>query len=358
MDFLSRLKNLDWILNAAILFLAAASFLSIYGNKEVFYRQLIWYCIGLTVMFLASQIDWRPFLNYRWVIFATYFFSLALLLFTYFFAPAIRGTKGWLTLGPLQFQTAEFAKLILIIVLSWFWAKAHIGVARVKNLFLSFAYFALPAGLVMIQPDLGSALILFGIWFGYLLISGIKWKHLLIALIILAIVATLGWTSFLKEYQKDRILDFLHPGRDPLGVSYSVIQSKITIGSAGILGKGFGQGTQVKLGFLPEAHTDFILASFIEEWGLLGGVLAIMAFLVLLTRIIKIGLISENNFFKLFCLGSTVMFLSHFVLNVGSSVGLFPVVGVPFPFFSYGGSQILTASFIIGIIQSIIVRSR
>lgn len=359
MDFLESIKKQDWLLNSAILFLALAGLASLLSSaKDLFYQQLVWYFFGFAVMILISQIDWRPLVSSPRFIYGIYFFSIILLILTYFLATPIRDVRSWLTIGPLQFQTSEFAKLALIIIFSVFWAKAHVGIAHLKNLAISFFYFLIPAFLIAIQPDLGSALILFGIWFGYLLISGIRWGHLLAAFFIFLIAGSFLWANVLQDYQKERVLGLFYPERDPLGTNYSVIQSKIAIGSAGFLGKGFGQGTQVQLGFLPEAQTDFIFAAFIEEWGLLGGALVILAFLVLVIRIIKIGLVSENNFSKLICLGAVIMFMSHFVLNTGSNLGLLPVVGVPFPFLSYGGSNLLINLMIIGIIQSIVLRSR
>ena len=255
-------------------------------------------------------------------------------------------------------QVSELVKLALIILFSFFWARAHVGIGRIKNLFKSFLYFAIPAFLVLLQPDLGTVLIFFAIWFGYLLVSGIKWKHLTIAFVSFLIVFAIMWTSFLQPYQKNRIMGLFNPESDPLGVNYNVIQSKIAIGSAGILGKGFGQGTQAKLGFLPEAQTDFILAAFIEEWGVLGGFLLLSAFMIMLFRIIKIGMASDNNFSRFFCLGSVIMFLSHLILNTGSNLALLPVIGISFPFLSYGGSNLLTSVLAIGIIQSIVLRNR
>ena len=222
-------------------------------------------------------------------------------------------------------------------------------------LFLSFIYFAIPSFLILIQPDMGSVLILFGLWFGYLLISGLPWRYIFAAFLIFSLLGAFMWTGFLKEYQKDRILGLFNPERDPLGINYSSIQAKIAVGSAGIWGKGFGQGTQVQMGFLPESQTDFIFAALIEEWGLLGGFLVVIAFLVIFYRIMRIGVNSENNFNKLICIGAMMMFLFHFILNVGSNLGLTPVVGVPFPFLSYGGSNLLVSALLIGMVQSIVV---
>ena len=352
-----QLKNLDWKLNFAVLFLALASLVSLLGAKpELFWKQLIWWVVGITLIFLIIGFDWRPFINYRGVVLGIYFAVIALLLLTFLFAPTIRGTRGWLVLGSFQLQASEFAKISLIILYAIFFSRRHIGIARVSNLMVSFVYFIVPAVLVAIQPDFGSVLILFFIWFGFLLVSGIRWRHLALMLIIFAVSGLFMWHNVLKDYHKERILGMLFPARDALGINYSVIQSKIAIGSAGLFGKGFGQGTQVQLGFLPEAQTDFIFSAVVEEWGLIAASLLIVAFAVLLFRIIKVGLASNNNFNRFVCLGAAILFIAHFVLNVGSNLGLTPVIGVTFPFLSYGGSSLLTNLMLIGIIQSIKAR--
>ena len=358
-DFLIRIKNLDWVLNVPVALIGLAGLISLLsGDVGLFYRQLMWFAIGFALILVISQIDFRPFENHPWAIFGFYAIALAALLLTYFIAPPIRGVRGWIPIGEFGFQTSEIAKLSLIVLFSSFWSKAHIGIGHIKNLFKSLVCFAVPAALILIQPDLGTVLILFSIWFGYLLISGIKWKHLIAAFLVCIAVVLLMWTGFLEDYQKERIVGLFYPEHDPLGVNYNVIQSKIAIGSAGFLGKGFGGGTQVKLGFLPEAQTDFIFAAFTEEWGIFGALILIAAFMLLLFRIIKIGLASENNFSRFFCLGVVIMFLAQFSLNVGSAIGLLPVVGVSFPFLSYGGSNLLTNALAVGIIQGIVLRNR
>jgi rod shape determining protein RodA len=355
---LKLLRHQDWLLNAAVIFLAVASLVVLSSiDKELFWQQLIWFFTGFVLILLFSLLDWRPLINYKWLIFGIYLLAIVFLIITYFFAPAIRGTRSWLVLGPVQIQTSEFAKLALIVLLATFFAKSHIGIARKSILLKSFFYFAIPAGLVLLQPDLGSTLILFAIWVGFLLVSGIRWRHLVIGFFIFLIIGLAGWSFFLRDYQKERILAFINPNYDPLGVNYSVIQSKIAIGSGGFWGKGYGQGTQVQLGFLPAAATDFIFAAFVEEWGFFGGALMITAFIFLLLRIIKIGVNCHNNFYKLICLGTALMFLAQFIINMGSTLGMLPVIGVTFPFFSYGGSSILTNSILIGIIQSAALRT-
>lgn len=354
---LSILKRQDWPLNAAVLFLAAASLLILSSiDRQLFWLQMIWLGAAFAVVFIFTAIDWRPLVNYRWLVFGIYAAALALLVLTLFLAPTIRASRSWLVIGPMRIQTSELAKFALILVLSYFFAKRHIGIARLSVLFRSFIYFALPTGLIILQPDLGSTLIIFAIWFGFLLVSGIKWRHLLIGFLIFAALSVLAWNFFLADYQKGRIVAFLNPEHDPLGVNYSVIQSRIAIGSAGFWGKGYGQGTQAQLGFLPAAATDFVFSAFVEEWGILGGFLVIGAFTLLLLRIIKNGLNANNNFTKLVCLGAALMFLVQFLVNTGSALGFLPVIGVTFPFLSYGGSSILTNAMLVGIIQSAAVR--
>lgn len=352
----SYFKNLDWKLNFAVLFLMAASLVSLYGSRpELFYKQLLFWAIGLVFVFFIIRFDWRPFINHRGVILGIYFIIAALLVIT-LFAPAIRGTRGWLILGPFQLQPSEFAKLALIVLYAVFFSRRHISIARTSNLFVSFIYFFIPAFLVVIQPDFGSALILFFIWFGFLLISGIRWRHLALMLIIFSIAGFLIWHGVLKDYQKERIFGVFFPNWDALGINYNVIQSKIAIGSAGFFGKGFGQGTQSHLGFLPEARTDFIFAAIVEEWGLLTGLFLIAAFAILVFETIKIGFNANNNFSRFVCLGAAILFVFHLILNLGSNLGLTPVIGVAFPFLSYGGSSLLTNLILIGIIQSIKIR--
>ncbi len=351
------LKKLDWGLNAAVLFLILAGLTSLLSAApSLFYKQLIWAVTGFVLLFLIVRFDWRPFINYRGVVFGIYFLAVLLLIITYILAPAVRGTKGWLSFGFLNFQISEFAKLALIIFFANFFSRKHIGIGRVSNLTASFIYFLIPGLLIALQPDFGSALILFCIWFGFLLVSGIKYRHLIIALIIFAVLGIIIWQSVLMDYQRERILGFFFPGHDPLGINYSVIQAKVAIGSAGLLGKGFGQGAQTQLGFLPAAQTDFIFASFTEEWGLIGGLFLILSFTFLILRIIRIGLSADNNFNRFICLGAAILFIVQFIFNIGSNLGLSPIIGVTFPFLSYGGSSLLTNLILIGIIQTIFVR--
>ncbi len=356
---MNSLKYQDWFLNAAIILLALCSLLIIFSAApSLFWQQTVWFAIAFTIIFLFSKLNWRIIVNYRWIIFGFYFFTVLLLLTTLFLAPVIRQSRSWLVLGSSQFQPSELAKVSLIILLSYFFAKRHIGIAHFRNIAISFLYAVIPAFIVFRQPDWGSALVLVGLWVGFLLVSGIRWRHLAIGVIILIIFAVLSWNFLLKDYQKERIVGFLQPSHDPLGVNYNVIQAKIAIGSSGFFGKGFRQGTQTQLKFLPESNSDFIFAAFTEEWGLVGGLMIVLLFMMVIMRIVKIGLKSENNFSKLICLSTAILFLLEFSLNVGSNLGFSPVVGVTFPFFSYGGSSLLTKALLISIIQNSAIRIR
>ena len=351
---LNTFKKLDLPLIISVFFIMLCSSLSLLSTApNKFKQQVIFWLVGILIFFLILKINWRPLTNYWGLIIGFYFFVTFLLLITIFLASPIRGAKSWLKIGDFLFQPSELAKLSLILLFAKFFSRKHISIARVSNLFSSFIYFAVPAALIALQPDFGTALVLFFIWLGFLLVSGIRWRHLVIALIIFLIFGIFSWNEILKNYQKERILGFLFPERDPLGINYSTIQAKIAVGSAGFLGKGFRQGTQTQLGFLPEAQTDFILAAFIEEWGILLGILLIASFFIMVARIVKIGLETDSNFDRLFCLGTAILFLIQFIFNAGSNLGLVPVIGVTFPLLSYGGSSLLTNFILIAMVESI-----
>lgn len=326
-------------------------------SSHFFIFQSLWVVLGAAVIIFFIFFDWRAFLNYRWLISGLYLLSLLLLALTYFKGPLINQTKSWLVLGPFNFQPVELVKVGLILIYARFFSRRHLSIARWRNILISFVYFILPVALVALQPDFGSALVLFGIWFGFLLVSGLPLRRLILAALIFVLVGFIMWHSVLRDYQKERIVAVFYPEQDILGINYSVNQSKIAIGSAGFFGKGYHQGSQTQLGFLTQPEADFILAALIEEWGWLGGLLIIAAFLTLIFRILKIAALADQNFEKFVCLGTALTFSWQFFLNVGSVLGLSPVIGVTFPFLSYGGSSLLTSVFLIAIINAIAQKS-
>ncbi|MEX2033420.1 MAG: FtsW/RodA/SpoVE family cell cycle protein [Candidatus Colwellbacteria bacterium] len=347
--------KVDWGLTFPAIFLMVVGLITLASNpnSELLSRQLVWVFLALILIFGLPLINLKAIFNYRWLVLGIYFSVLFLLVLTYFLAPAISGARSWLVVGSVQIQASEFMKAALIILLSSFFALRHVAIAQPKVIAISFLYFLIPTILVLLQPDLGTSLVLFGIWFGYLLVSELPLRHIAVAFLAFILIGFLAWSFGLANYQKERISALFSPGTDPLGINYSVLQSKIAIGSAGFFGKGFGQGAQVQLGFLPAAKTDFIFSAFVEEWGLLGGLLVIAAFFYLIYRILQIGMRSYNNFAKFVSLGTAITFFIHFSVNLGSALGLLPVIGISLPLVSYGGSNLLTMAALIGIIAGV-----
>ena len=322
-------------------------------SMHSFLLQLVWIGLGAAVITLFYFIDWRSVFNVRWIIWGGYALALGAMLFALFRGPIIRNTRSWLVAGPFTLQPVEFMKVALIFVYANYFARRHLAVARWKNILTSFLFFVVPAAVAVRLPDLGSAVIFFSIWFGFLLLSGLPLRRILVAVLAFALAAGFVWVYVFKDYHRARLIGFLDPNQNALGINYSVTQSKIAIGSAGFWGKGYGQGTQTQLGFLSEPTEDFIFAALIEEWGIFGGLLVIATFFFLIYQILRIGALADENFEKYICLGTAVMLGIQFLLNTGSATGLTPVVGVTFPFLSYGGSSMLVDSFLIAVVNSI-----
>jgi rod shape determining protein RodA len=322
-------------------------------SLELFWLQFVWALIGGAALFAFRHFDWRMLLSYRWILWGLYGLAIVLLVAALVGGPVIRNTHSWISFGVFTFQPVELAKLALILVYAQYFSRRHLKIAKPSTIIGSFVLFMIPAALTLLQPDLGSATVLFGIWFGFLLVSGLPRRLVLGSFLLFVLIGSIGWTSFLKDYQRERIVGVFFPEQNALSVNYSTIQAKIAIGSAGLWGKGYGQGPQTQLGFLTEPANDFVLAALIEEWGLVGGLVVIGAFLAFLFRILKIGLLAQHNFEKFIALGAVIVFGLHFLLNAGSTVGLVPVIGVPFPFLSQGGSNLLMSFLLLAIMNSI-----
>ncbi len=326
-------------------------------SPHAFHLQLIWVALGILAVAAFTVFDWRSVFNHRWMIWGFYGLSLVLMLFAYLKGPTIRNTHSWIVLGPITLQPVEFMKVALIFLYANYFSRRHLAVARWRTILTSFLFFFVPAAIAVRLPDLGSAVIFFSIWFGFLVLLGLPFRRLAVAAVAFAVAAGFIWIYVMKDYQRARIIGFLYPQEHSLSINYSSAQARIAVGSAGWLGKGYGQGTQAQLGFLSEPTEDFIFAAIIEEWGVLGGLVVIAAFLFLIYRILAIGALADENFEKFICLGAVMMLGVQFFLNGGSSTGLTPVVGVTFPFVSYGGSSMLVDMFLIAIVNSIRTRS-
>lgn len=318
-----------------------------------FKKQIIFFAIAIFLLILLSFFDLRFLRTNSYLVLGLYFLSLLSLFGLLFLGREIRGVKGWYHLGFFSFDPVPFSAIILIIVLSKYFSTRHVEIKRFQPILSSGLYVFLPIFLILFQPDLGSAISLVSVWLGIIIFSGIKLRHFLILGLIFLILFALGWKFWLKEYQKQRILSFLNPQIDKKGISWSVNQSKIAIGSGGMFGKGIGKGSQTQYGFLPEPQTDFIFSAFAEEAGFLGVSLLFAALLFLFWRTVKIAMRAKNNFTRLFAQGLNFLLLSQSFINIGMCLGLFPVIGIPLPFVSYGGSQLLAFYFGLGILMNL-----
>lgn len=358
------IKKIDWLMLSAVFILMIISCLTIYSSThqkfhwQYLKRQLIFFLIGLIVMFVLSLLDYRVFRHHSSLLMIFYALGLALLLLVLIFGRTIRGSRSWINFGLFNFEPTELIKLVLILIFAKYFSSRHIEMYRIRHILISGLYLALPLGLAIMQPDFGSVVILIFLWLGVMIIAGIKLRHLIILGISGALASIGGWFFIFKDYQKQRLITFLNPHQDPLGAGYNIIQSKIAIGNGGLWGRGLSQGPQVQFGFLPEPHTDFIFASFAEEWGLIGIIILLIIFYFLLWRILKACLNSSNNFARLYCLGFLLLIFSQAVINISTNLGLLPVTGIVLPFISYGGSNLVITLAGLGILQSIIIRQK
>jgi rod shape determining protein RodA len=239
-------------------------------------------------------------------------------------------------------------KLGLIIVLAKYFSRRHIEIANIRHIIVSAVYAAIPFILVVLQPDFGSAMVLFFIWFGLVFVSGISVKHLLAVFSIGIVTFALAWNFAFKPYQKARIMNFINPLQDLRGTGYNAYQSTIAVGSGGLLGKGLGFGTQSRLNFLPEHKTDFIFAAFAEEWGFVGSILLLLFFFIIFVKLATYALVADSTFEALFTYGVLIWLMTHVVINVGMNIGIMPVTGIPLPLMSYGGSHLVAECLALG----------
>jgi rod shape determining protein RodA len=236
-------------------------------------------------------------------------------------------------------------------VLAKYFSRRHVAIKNIRHVVVSGLYALILFLLVLVQPDFGSALIIFMIWFGMIMVSGISKKHLLLVFITGAMAFGLMWTAVLQPYQKDRVMTFLNPLQDIQGTGYNAYQSTIAVGSGQVIGKGIGYGTQSRLSFLPEYQTDFIFAAFAEEWGFVGVLILFLLFGIVMWRIIRNAMFGATNFEVLFGMGVAIMIMSHFIIHVGMNIGLLPVTGITIPFMSYGGSHLVITFVALGIVM-------
>ncbi len=349
----NKLLKLDWILIITSLLLLGIGLLALYsistvqeeGKTNVFLKQTFFAALAIGAMLFFAFSNYHYLKSYSTPI---YFFTLFLLGMVLFFGSDIRGTSGWLGLGPFHIQPIEIAKLSLIIFLASFISQKKSELGGTGRLIVSFILTSFMIFLVGKQPDFGGALILAGIWLGMMLLSGVNKKHFVLMVLAGAVISVLVWL-ILAPYQKERIFNVIRPV-DPKGSGYNVAQSTVAIGSGGIIGKGIGHGSQSQLNFIPEKHTDFIFAVLAEEMGLVGSLFVLVLYFVLFYRIKKIAQWSADNFGYLLASGVLVMLFLQVMVNIGMAIGIMPVTGIPLPLLSYGGSSLVTVFAALGIL--------
>lgn len=348
--------DIDWLLFLSTTPLLAAGLVTMNtlgvsaGDKYFFSRQIIWILVSVFVFFSFSFVDWR-FLKKGEILMALLLFFVAVLSFLFVFGKIVKGASSWLETSFFAIQPSDPLKLVIILILAKYFSRRHIEIADARHIIISGIYVFIPALLVFLQPDFGSAIVLFLIWLGMILVSGASKKHLLIIFLIGALALGVCWFFVFKPYQKQRILTFLHPLADVRGAGYNAFQSMVAVGSGQIFGKGIGFGTQSRLEFLPEHQTDFIFAAFAEEWGLVGVFFIFSFFAIIIYRILRIAYLGRGNFESFFGIGLAIFLMAHFSIHVGMNIGLLPVTGLGLPFMSYGGSNLVTVFAGLGILM-------
>jgi len=354
MKIIQRYAGIDWILFLATIPLLVAGLISMrsFGGESDYYftRQLFWIGISFFVFFAFSLVDWR-FLRKSELLAGFFvlmsFFLAALLVFGH----TVKGAASWFDLGFFSIEPVDPLKIVVILILAKYFSRRHIEIANIRHIILPSLYVFIPAFLVFLQPDFGSFIIIFLIWLGMMLMSGINKKHLLAIFLIVIVTLASAWFFVFKPYQKARILTFVDPARDTRGAGYNALQSMIAVGSGRFFGKGIGFGSQSRLEFLPEHQTDFVFAAFAEEWGFVGALFVFLFYGIIIWRIFRIAALGRSNFESLYGIGTAIFLMAHFFVNVGMNIGIMPITGTTLPFLSYGGSHMLTVYAALGILM-------
>ncbi len=355
------IRSLDWLqLSCAILLLLVGLsmlFSATYTTPGFlngrFGRQVIAIVLGLLICGLFARVPYHVWQRYAWLL---YSLGLVTLFLVSVSSRVIRGTISRFSFVGFQLQPSEFMKIALIIALSALLAR-HTPNTR-RGLIVSTLLITMPTVLIILEPDIGTAFLLVAIWLGLLIFSGLSFRALLALALLLLILGVVSWHWFLLDYQKARLLVFLDPNRDPLGAGYNVFQSIVALGSGRLLGRGLGHGPQSQLQFLPEQHTDFILASIGEELGFVGVSVVLLLYGMLLWRLLIIARSTQDRFGQLLSIATFIILLTSLTVSAGMNMGMLPVTGIPLPLVSYGGSNLVATLMLLGITQSVWLHRR
>ena len=355
-------QNFDWILLGSVVLIAAMGIVNLYsagfnrnpaGATPVYVKQVYWLLVGLGLMFFTLLYDYR---HLEKLAYPLYLLSLLLLVAVMVAGKMVSGSRRWLALGPISLQPSELVKIAIILVLAtYFSRRPRTDPLRFKDLLGPLSLVLVPVLLIIKQPDLGSGLLVGLVAVSMILFVGVYWRTLLGCGLTLILASPLIW-GFLKDYQRQRLLTFLNPEKDPLGAGYHVIQSMIAVGSGQFWGKGFLKGTQSQLQFLPEQHTDFVFSVFAEEWGFLGSAVLVLFFTGLTLWCLQVARDCKERFGHLLALGVTALVFWQVFINLCMVTGFMPVVGIPLPLFSYGGSSLVTTLLGVGFLLNIRMR--
>jgi rod shape determining protein RodA len=352
-------RDLDWFLLTLTIAICGLGILQIYSAthdtvwSDAWWKQLIWVMLGLAVMWFVSSLDYHALLAQVPIL---YVLSIITLIGVLLFGTKVFGSRRWVPLfAGFHFQVSEFVKLVIILLVARYLTELKTETLEARDLLKLAGLIGVPMVLVMKQPDLGTALTYVPILAAGALVAGLRWRYVAVICLLAALVLPVGWV-FLKDYQKARLRSFLDPAEDPQGSGYQVIQSQIAVGHGGMWGRGVTQGTQTQLRFLPVPHTDFIFAAFGEEHGFVGVIVVLGLYFLLLMQIVQNAQMSPDRAGMYICMGIAGLLLFHLLVNVGMVVGRMPITGIPLPLMSYGGSSILSAFAMLGLVNNIRLR--
>lgn len=350
------ISNFDWVLLVLTLLLAGTGLVNLYSatsDSGVYLRQLYWILVGLGGMLVVVAIPYNRLDSAAYIIYGINVLLLAAVLVS---GKVVGGSQRWLVFGPVRLQPSELMKVSLVLAMARYCRrKESLGPFGLRDLVVPLLIMGLPAALIMKQPDLGTALLLLAVGGSMLLFNGIRFRTLAFLGGGALLAVPLIW-RFLQPYQQQRVLTFLNPEGDPLGSGYHVIQSKIAVGSGGLWGKGYTAGTQTQLNFIPEHHTDFAFSVLAEEWGFIGGVVVVSLFALIFIWGLNISYHAKDRFARLASLGMLTIFFWQMLVNIGMVTGMLPVVGIPLPFISYGGSSAVVNMLALGLLMNVSMR--
>jgi rod shape determining protein RodA len=350
------IRDLDWPMTAVTLIICALGVLQIYSATRdthwdsAWWKQALWVGAGFVCMWIVARIDYHTLLART---FPFYGLSIAGLIAVMLFGDTTMGAKRWIELPGFKLQVSEFVKIVIVLLVTRYLTELKTERVEIRDLLKLGALVGVPFIMVMKQPDLGTALTYTPMLIAGVFIAGLRWQYVAVGLLIFALVLPVAWMFVLKDYQKARLVTFIDPNQDPRGSGYQLIQSKIAVGAGSMWGQGVTRGTQTKYRFLPVPHTDFIFSSFAEEHGFVGVVVMLGLFFLLLMQIVQNAQMAPDRAGMYLCIGVGALLLFHVLVNIGMVVGRMPVVGIPLPLMSYGGSNTLSMFAMLGLVNSV-----